>query len=310
MEKSTIRCLALTICLIAGSAGQASLWGTGSPDWSYGTSGPSPVVFQFDTSTGSVAATYDFSAYNWMWTSGVADSGEYLYVSHNVYDTSAGSNTHDFRIAKVDRATGAVLSDTSISGFLGQTYSQVNALDFINGRLYAIENATSGSTIRGYALEIALNASGDVIGATQGAYVGPYPDAGLDYHDGLWYATSWTESSGGYLGETSNIMTSSDIMNTDFVVAGTAGGVGMIDGLEFDASGDAYAVTWYGPSATSVYGLDSATWLATELFDLSSQLPSDIIQLNGLSSVVPLPGAVLLGVLGLGAAGLKLRRFV
>jgi len=291
---------AALILAIAGTAGAEGLmWGTGSPDWQYAASGPSPVVFLFDTSTGSILKTLSFESSDWMWTSGVADNGEYLYVSHNIYDTSASLNTHDFAVAKVDRSTGQVLSDTRISGYLGQTYSQINALDFHDGKLYAVENATSGSTLRGYALEVGLNASGDVVSATQGAYVGPYPDCGLDYHGGTWYATSWGYAPDGKEG--SLVYTSPDIMSTAFTQIGTGNsgvsGIGMIDGLEFDAAGNLFAVSWYGYnySATGVYGIDTGAWTASQLYDLSSQLPDTITQLNGLSDVVPEP-LTMLGV--------------
>ncbi len=252
------------------------------------------MIFKFDTPTGLISTTFSFGTHNWMWISGLADSGKYLYASHNTYDTIPGYlDTHDFKIAKIDRYTGAALSDTSIAGFLGQTFSQVNALDFNNGRLYAVENATSGSTIRGYAMEILLDADGDVVGATLGAFVGPYPDCGLDYHDGLWYATSW-----GYSGppklEGSLVYTSPDIMTTPFTQLGTGPmpgvkGIGMIDGWEFDKAGNLFAVTWYNEpaSATAVYSIDTSTWTATSLYDLFIQLPPAIISLDGLSEYVP-----------------------
>jgi hypothetical protein len=311
MKKSITICLTLTL-ILAGSiiAGGAEMWGTGSPDWQYAASGPSPVAFLFDTSSGLINTTFNFGGNNWMWTSGIADNGQYLYVSHNIYGTAAGSNTHDFKIAKINRVTGAVLSDTSISGYLGQTYSQVNALDFKDGKLYAVENATSGSTIRGYALEIGLGANGDVIGATKGAYVGAYPDCGLDYHDGLWYATSWGYPGGGSK-EGSLVYTSPDIMNTAFTQVGTGvTGIGMIDGLEFDDANNLFGVSWYNAdySATAVYGINTSTWTATSLYDLSSQLPSSITQLNGLSEV-PEPGTLtLLGLAGLAMLWIRRRR--
>ena len=305
-----IYAVAALILALSGTAGAAeTLWGTGSPDWSYGTSGPSPVIFNFDTSTGTINNTFSFEASNWLWTSGVADSGKYLYASHNIYDTAASSNTHDFRIAKIDRTTGAVLSDTPISGFLGQTYSQVNALDFFDGKLYAVENATSGSSLRGFALEIGLNAGGDVVGATPGAYVGPYPDCGLDYYGGAWYSTSWGYPGGGSE-QGSLVYTSPDIMTTNFTQLGTGvTGMGMVDGLEFDNLGNLFAVSWYGDdySAMSVYSIDG-TWAATPLYDLTSQLPGSIVQLNGLSEVVPVPGAILLGGFGAGIVSWLRRR--
>jgi len=292
--KKLLTILAVVGLILVGSslASAQELWGTGSPDWGVGTSGPSPVIFKFNTSSGGISMTFSFETSNWMWISGLEDSGKYLYASHNTYDTLPGYlDTHDLKIAKIDRYTGAVLSDTSIAGFLGQTYSQVNALDFNKGKLYAVENATSGSTIRGYALEVLLDANGDVAGATLGAYVGPYPDCGLDYHDGLWYATSWGYTPSAKEG--SLVYTSLDIMNINFTQVGTGNsaveGIGMIDGWEFDEAGNLFAVSWYGAdwSATAVYGIDTSTWTATSLYDLSLQLPSAIISLDGLSEYVP-----------------------
>jgi hypothetical protein len=295
--KKLLTLLVVVGLILVGSnlASAGELWGTGSPDWGSGASGPSPVIFKFDTSTGVIGTTFSFETYNWMWISGLADSGRYLYASHNTYDTLGGYlDTHDFKIAKINRYTGAVLSDTSIAGFLDQTFSQVNALDFNNSKLYGVENATSGSEIRGYAMQIVLDANGDVIGATKGAFIGPYPDAGLDYYDGLWYATSW-----GYTPtpkkQGSIIYTSPDIMNVPFTQVGTGNsavqGIGMIDGWEFDSAGNLFAVSWYDPLpgnwvATEVYSIDLDTRQATLLYDLSAQLPTSITSLDGLSDVV------------------------
>ena len=285
--------------ILAGSgyANATVLWGCGSPDGNYSDpSGPSPVIFKFDTSTGLISTTFSFETYNWMWVNGLADNGNYLYASHNTWNIALGyADYGDLKIAKIDRNTGAVLSDTSIAGFLGQTYSQVNALDFHNGRLYGVENATWNSNIRGYAMEILLDSNGDVVGATQGAYVGPYPDCGLDYHDGLWWATSW-----GYTPlhkEGSLVFTSPDIMNTAFTQVGTGNsaveGMGMIDGWEYDGCGNLFAVTWYNvpASSTAVYSINTNLWTATSLYDLSSQLPASIIALDGLSDL-PSPDEV------------------
>jgi hypothetical protein len=283
----------LSLMVSSGLASAQELWGTGSPEGNYwDTSGLSPVIVKFDPHNGLVNKTFSFEFYNWMWINGLADSGKYLYASHNTWNIEAGyADYGDLKIAKIDRVTGVVLSDTSIAGFLGQIYSQVNALDFKDGKLYGVENATWNSTIRGYAMEILLDTNGDVVGATKGAFVGPYPDCGLDFHDGLWYATSW-----GYSGppklEGSLVYTSPDIMNIPFTQLGSGStpgvkGIGMIDGWEFEDSGNLLAVTWYNNplSATGVYSINTTTWTATFLYDLSYQLPAGIISLNGLSEV-------------------------
>jgi hypothetical protein len=258
--------------------------------------------------------SWDYTDEGWDWIGAIADSGEFLYVSHNLYNVDllplvegGYQDTHDFKIAKIDRYTGEVLSDTPISGFLGQTFSQVNALEFHEGSLYAIENASSHSTLRGYALEILLDGNGDVAGTTVGAFIGnQYPDGGLDFHEGLWYATAW-----GYTPvpkrEGSIVYTSPDIMNTAFTQVGTGNsavqGIGMIDGWEFDSDGTLWAVSWYDPEPPYAVGdwPTAGDWIATEVFtvdlgtdprqatfryDLHDQLDPDITWLSGLSDVV------------------------
>ncbi len=279
----------------AGEFSHAELfWGGGGVDWGTGASGPSSVVYRLDSNTGLIDKTMSFESYDWMWINGIADSGKYLYISHNTYDIDGGSymDTHDFKIAKVDRCSGAVLSDVSISGFLGQGFSQVNALDFHDGNLYGVDNVTSNSTLRGYALQMHLDQNGDVVNSSVGAFVGPYPDCGLDFNkaNGLWYATSW-----GYTPppkkEGSLLFTSPDIMSTNFTQEGVGNsavsGIGMISGLAFSKTGDCFAVSWYGAdhSATSVYSVDVTLRTATPLYDLAPQLPSSVTYLDGLADV-------------------------
>ena len=308
--------LILAVSATAGAAGVPGvMWGAGSPALDFtNSSGPSGVIFQFDTATGNISKIFEFSSNNWMWITGVADSGRYLYATHDKYGYSAATPeiALDLTVAKIDRHTGAVLSDTSIASFLGQTYSQINALEFHNGKLYGVENATSGSTIRGYPIEIQLDASGDVTGATKGAYIGPYPDAGLDYYNGTWYVTSWGMTDEATPKQGSLVYTSPDIMNTAFTQVGTSAveGMGMIDGWEFDEGGNLFAVSWYGAdySNTSVYDIDTTTWMATSLYDLSSQLPGSIIELNGLSEVIPEPFSVATLFMAVGGLGMYYRR--
>ena len=63
--------------------------------------------------------------------------------------------------------------------------------------------------------------------------------------------------------------------------------IGMIDGWEFDKDGNLFAVTWYPvpQSATAVYSIDTNNWTAALLYDLASQLPCNIVSLDGLSEI-------------------------
>ena len=85
--KKLLTILSVVGLILVGSspAGAGELWGTGSPDWGSGASGPSPVIFKFDTFTGVISMTFSFGTSNWMWISGLADSGRFLYASHNTY---------------------------------------------------------------------------------------------------------------------------------------------------------------------------------------------------------------------------------
>lgn len=265
----------------AGAAPGVVMWGVGNPAGT--VSGQSPVIFKFDSSLGDLpTVTFGFDALNWMSIKGLADSGKYLYASQNTYD-----NPSEFRIAKIDRSTGAALTSTSIFGWLGQTNSQVIALKIKDGKLYGVENAmSSGSTLRGYAIEIHLNASGDVIGATPGAYIGPSPDGALTFYDGLWYATSHGLQPNGVDGG-SVIFTSPNIMTTAFtqVGSGNSAVVGIISicGWEFDNAGSLLAVE--SNNATQVFTIDLPTRQATQRFNLS--LLPNVTSLDALSDYYP-----------------------
>lgn len=67
MKKMLMIVAALGLILAgSGHASATVLWGCGNPDWGTGSSGPSPVIFRFDTSTGVISATFDFTGSNWM----------------------------------------------------------------------------------------------------------------------------------------------------------------------------------------------------------------------------------------------------
>jgi hypothetical protein len=290
MKKLITICAVATMMLVISSVAQADLfWGDGSPNYNSGNTGP--ALFQLDTATGTVGKTYTYSSWNWIMDVEYAPGG-ILYVSHN---TTAV--TDNMKIAKVDAATGTVLSDTSIAGFLGQTKSQVNALEFVNGKLYGVENATSGSTIRGYALEIGLDGSGDPIFATKGAYVGGAPDGALAYKDGIWYASDWKSNTSSW------IKTTTDIMNTNFTAGVGTSPVGLFAGWDFDKTGNLLGVNWNGDF--KVYQINLTTGVAASLgYDIKSQLPSQITMLGGLTT--PEPATICL--LGLGALSLIRRK--
>ena len=227
---------------------------------------------------------------------GVADSGDYLYASHNTL-----SDPYNFQIAKINRATGAVLSDTYVKSWLGVSYSQVNALDWNGGNLYGVENSTSYNSNRGRAVMVSIGSTGDPVGASYGAVVGGAPDGALEYDNGTWYASDWRT------GSSSWIKKSTDIMGTNFAATNSTSGVGLVSGWEFDDAGHLLGVSWYYDF--HVYDINLDTGVATSLgYDLRSQLPGNITMMGGLSEVVPEPLTMLGVFLGVGGIGAYIRR--
>jgi hypothetical protein len=189
-------------------------------------------------------------------------------------------------------------------------------MEYHNGKLYAVENCwtntrtgDTGSAYskRGYIYEVGLNGSDDPISATLGAYIGGYPapDGALAYKDGVWYASDWKTD------HSSWIKTTTDAMNTNFTASVGTSPVGLIDGWDFEADGDLLGISWMANGATpssadfNVYKIDPLTGSATALYNIQSQLPSNIVALSGLSAV-PEPATICM--LGLGALSLIRRK--
>ena len=296
------------VLLTTGVASADMFWGSASVPQQTGTGS---VLFKLDTATGIVGTTYAYSDWNIIMDVTCAP-GNILYAVHNTPGTG-NDNFYNFKLAKVDAATGTILSDTSLRTLTGMDQPQWNAMEYNNGKLYAVENSWyTGSASydkRGYIYEVGLNGSGDPTSATLGAYIGGYPapDGALAYRDGTWYASDWRTDHSSWVAETA------DVMNTNFTENVSTSPVGLMDGWDFEADGDLLGVSWWANTGTpsddfNVYKINPLTGSATALFNIKSQLPSNIESLSGLSAV-PAPGTLaLLGIGGLGLLAYARRR--
>ena len=281
----------VAVMFIAGMARSDQFWGAASVPQSTTLTGS--VLFKLDTATGTVGTTYTYSDWNIIMDVTYAP-GNILYAVHNT--TGSLDNFYNFKLAKVDAATGTVLSDTLVKNLTGTDEPQWNALEYHDGKLYAVENCwtntrpgDTGSAYakRGYIYEVGLDGSGDPISATLGAYIGGYPapDGALAYRDGTWYASDWRDDAPH---ASSWIKTTTDIMNTNFTATLHTEPIGYFDGWDFEADGDLLGVSWY--SDFNVYKINLSTGNPTALFNIQSQLPSNIESLSGLTAV-PIPAA-------------------
>lgn len=283
--------------LLAATAAQASvMWASSSPGW--GTSGPE--IFQLDTGTGQVVAgsKWAYSEYNWIMD--VADAGDYLYASMDLM--SAQGN---MAIAKISRSSGTILSTTYVSSLLGTSYSHINALEMVDGKLYGVENSTWDDTYRGNVIEMALDAAGDVMSASVGAFVGIAPDGALDFVNGTFYASSW--KSGGNPGE-SWIATigAADVGDASKSFAHdiyTTPAKGLMSGWQYH-NGEFVSVSWQN---NGLYGIDPVTGVTETKISSISGLSSGQT-LSGLDRVIPEPTSFLLIGVGLVSVVLLRRR--
>jgi len=293
MIRKLFAAVVMVAVLCAGGVVQAEdFWGSGSADW--GNSGA--VLFKLDTATGNVELTYEYSG--WSYIMGVTYApGNVLYAAHNTTD-----DLYNFKIAKVDAGTGAVLSDTPINTLSGTDIPIWNSLEYFNGDLYAVENNSWGSSYtayqyRGYIYQVDLDGNGDPASAILGSYIGGYPapDGALAYYNGTWYASDWRTNTSSW------IRTTTDIMNTDFTATASTSPVGLFAGWDFEADGDLLGVSWYYDF--NVYEIDKTTGVATALFNIGSQLPTSVTMLGGLSNTA-VPEPTILSLLALGLIGI------
>jgi len=290
------------VFLAAGSPAQAAvMWGASSPGWDVG----GPEVFKVDTSSGGIVSGSKWTYSQWNWIMGLADSGDYLYVTADKM-----SDQGNMLLMKLDRSTGAVISETDVAGLLGTTYSHINALEYRGGTLYGVENCTWDTTYRGHIVVMDLGPTGDVTTASVGAYVGPYPDGGLDYYEGKFYASHW--KSGGDPGEswigTLDAADVADASKSFSSTVYTTPAPGLIDGWQFDG-GTLIGVSWQN---IGLYDIDPATGDTTTLFSSISGVSSGHT-MAGLDAVIPEPASVIVwGLLGAvafaGAWGVRRRR--
>lgn len=230
----------------------------------------SEELISIDTSTG--AGTLIGSLDSVMWGFGLSDRGTNIYTFDQITDS----------IVQLDPSTGGTLATIDI-GVIdiegeGSIAFRSDGMGFLcssaglTGQLWNFDIIVPSSTaITSYG---GLNPSMD----------------GLDFNgSGVLYGLS----QGG-----TNLYTINQTTGATTLVGSTSLQLAYLGGLTFTSDGTLYAVI-----NDSLYTINAGTGAAT----LVGAIGYDNI--SGLTAVVPLPGAVLLGILGLSAVGVKLRKF-
>ena len=290
MRKIALMSIVMLAMATAAQAGSL-MWGASSPGWAVA----GPEIFKLDTSSGQVVSGSTWTYSDWNWIMGIADSGDYLYATANDL-TDAGN----VKLRKIDRTDGTVLSTTDVAGLLGTDYSHINALEYVDGTLYGVENSTWDDTYRGSVIVMPLDTSGEVLSASVGATVGPNPDGALEHNDGTFYASDW--KSGGDPGESwIATLDAADIADSTKTFAKspyTNPASGLIDGWQFDENGGFIGVSWQN---TGLYNIDPATGETTTLYQAITGVTNGHT-MSGLDAVVPEPLTML--AVGSAVAGL------
>lgn len=228
-------------------------------------------LLSIDTSTG--AGTLIGKLDSGMAAFGLSDRGTSVYTF----------DQHADRIIELDLATGGTLATIDID----LTTGGEGALAFrSDGIGFLARTHTSASRLWSFDITVP---SSTVITPSGGLY--PAMD-GLDFNgsDVLYGISPSTDSL-----YTINQKTGA----TTLVEVGATGfSSGSYAGLTFTSDGTLYAAI-----NNSLYTVESTTGAATLVG------PIGFDKVSGLTAVVPLPGAILLGILGLGVAGIKLRKF-
>lgn len=261
----------LAAVLLAGGSAQAAgvLWGVtnGTGDAGGWTGGQ---IFTVDTTTGAVSikASYGSGTMKAFGDIALSPSGE-------VYVTYYGDDGFD-KVAKVNTTTWAFDWVQDLGGWS----DQVNALNFVQGRLYGVTGGGTGANL------IAFNLVPGGVTATNLGNIGINSDGDLarDPISGAVYYTSWSTGNTGEL----NVI---DLAGPSLASTLETNGSGW-SGIEFTSDGTLWAGTYWDQK---LYTIDPATGLATPMFDLSGALGGPI---TGLSIQVPAPAAAWLVSLG------------
>ena len=262
--------LILSICLVM-------MYGLTTPDTAradllYAVTFAGDQLLSIDTSTG--AGTLIGSLDSMMGAFGLSDRGTSLYT----YDQVAS------RIVQLDPATGHTLATIDVGILRGGEGSLAFRSD---GLGFLTQN--HGDTGQLWSFNITVPSSTAITGV---GGLSPSMD-GMDFNGSdILYGISQSSA---------NLYTINQTTGATTLIGETGFEGSALSGLTFASDG-----TLYGVINDSLYTINTGTGAATLI---------GVIGYSGVSGLtaiapVPVPGAVLLGILGLSAVGIKLRKFV